>query len=361
MIVSMVVAASDNDVIGRGGALPWHVPGDLRRFRARTAGHVVVMGRVTHQSILGRLGHPLPGRTSVVVSTTLAPPDGGQVRVARTPQEALELAAGLAAAAGDGEFFVIGGEALYRQVLPAVDRVYLTRVHLVTDGDRAMPAGWLEAFELTGAEQDYDDASGITCSYLDYRRVARAGGTPDPVVGATAVPAPGAAGAPAAGAVGALPHGAGTGRYCFENARNPEQLAEMRRLDAAGICLFCPDELARHPRQQILFATRHWSVTPNEFPYPGTALHLLLIPREHAGDMLELSEAARADFWQALAEVARRYELRHYGLGIRNGDCRLTGATIAHVHAHVLAGSGDDAAPPVRMRFSVPAGERARS
>ena len=140
--------------------------------------------------------------------------------------------------------------------------------------------------------------------------------------------------------------------YCFENARTDEQRAEMARLDAAGICLFCPEHLARHEQQRIVLSTRHWTVTPNRFPYPGTSLHMLLIPDQHARDLLELSDEVRADFWVALAAVAEASELRYYGLGVRNGDCRLTGATIEHVHAHVLVGSEDETAAPVRMRFS---------
>jgi len=141
--------------------------------------------------------------------------------------------------------------------------------------------------------------------------------------------------------------------YCFGNARTDDQLAEMRRLDAAGICLFCPDGLARQGRQRILLRTRHWVVIPNEFPYQGTSLHLLLVPDQHAGDLLGLSEDVRQDFWEALAAVAREHQLSHYGLGVRNGDCRYTGATIEHVHAHVLVGDAAAAdAPPVRMRFS---------
>jgi len=148
--------------------------------------------------------------------------------------------------------------------------------------------------------------------------------------------------------------------YCFGNTRTADQLAEMRRLDAAGMCLFCPDGLARHARQRILLQTRHWAVTPNEFPYRGTSLHLLLVPDQHAADLLELTEEVRQDFWEALAAVAREHNLSHYGLGVRNGDCRYTGATIQHVHAHVLVGDGDDPdAPPVRMRFSSRPGEEA--
>jgi ATP adenylyltransferase len=149
--------------------------------------------------------------------------------------------------------------------------------------------------------------------------------------------------------------------YCFENARTGEQLAEMRRLDAEGVCLFCPEGLARHARQQILFQTRHWTVTPNEFPYRGTSLHLLLVPDQHAADLLELATEVRQDFWLALGAVADKHQLSHYGLGVRNGDCRFTGATIAHVHAHVLVGDTQaQDAPPVRMRFSSDPQARAR-
>jgi diadenosine tetraphosphate (Ap4A) HIT family hydrolase len=139
----------------------------------------------------------------------------------------------------------------------------------------------------------------------------------------------------------------------MDNHRTADQLADMEQLEARGLCLFCPDGLAEHGRQRVLWQTSHWSITPNEFPYQGTALHLLLVPRQHVGDLLDLDEAGRADFWTALGWVRDRYELTYYGLGVRNGDCRYSGATIRHVHAHVLVGD-PDAEPevPVRMRFS---------
>jgi dihydrofolate reductase len=173
MIVSLVVAAAANEVIGADGALPWHLPGDLRRFRELTTGHVVVMGRLTYQSILDRLGHPLTGRTSVVVSRTLRDPGHPDVRVAASVPEALALAERLTAEAGDEEFFVIGGESVYRDALPRADRVYLTRVHAQVAGDRSMPGGWLAEFDLAAR----DDAAGahgpLRYSFLDYRRAAR--------------------------------------------------------------------------------------------------------------------------------------------------------------------------------------------
>ena len=173
MIVSLIVAASANEVIGADGALPWHLPGDMRRFRELTTGHVVVMGRLTYQSILDRLGHPLPGRTSVVVSRTLGDPGYPEVRVATSLPEALALAEVLAAEAGDSEFFVAGGVSVYLEALASADRVYLTRVHGEVAGDRAMPDGWLAGFELAARDDETGAQGPLRYSFLDYRRAAR--------------------------------------------------------------------------------------------------------------------------------------------------------------------------------------------
>lgn len=141
--------------------------------------------------------------------------------------------------------------------------------------------------------------------------------------------------------------------YCTDNYRTEQQLAEMRRLEAAGICLFCPEALREHARQRVEIETRHWAVTPNAYPYAGTRLHLLVVPVRHVNDLLDLDEDSLADFWDAMRQIRQRYNLDHYGLGVRNGNCSFTGATIAHVHAHVLVGD-PDAEPevPVRMRLS---------
>lgn len=170
MNVCLIVAAAANDVIGADGTLPWHLPGDMRRFRARTTGHVVVMGRVTHESILRRLGHPLANRTSIVVSRTLRDAGDDRILLATSLESALSAAASIAALAGSAEFFVIGGESVYRQALPVADRIYLTRIHQDVTGDRRMPANWLEGFELLSQDDVTDPESLIRYSFLDYRR-----------------------------------------------------------------------------------------------------------------------------------------------------------------------------------------------
>jgi dihydrofolate reductase len=147
----MIVAATGDDVIGRDNDLPWHLPDDLRRFKALTSGHVVVVGRRTHESIVGRLGKPLPGRINVVVTRTPGP---GEETVIYQPSvaAALSVARAIERFAGRDEVFVIGGAQVYTEALPTVDRVYLTRVHATVDGDARMPTGWLKGFALVHEE-----------------------------------------------------------------------------------------------------------------------------------------------------------------------------------------------------------------
>lgn len=157
MDARLLVAAAENDVIGRDGDLPWHLPGDLPRFAAMTRGHAVVMGRTTHESILARLGHPLPGRRSIVLSRTLTGADG--VEVVGSPQAAV-------AAAGEGPWFLIGGAAVYAALLPVVGTVELTRVHARVEGDTRMPDGWLDGFTEIAAEPGPAAPGGPAFSYL---------------------------------------------------------------------------------------------------------------------------------------------------------------------------------------------------
>ncbi len=164
MMISLIVAADELDIIGRDGALPWHLPDDLKRFRALTAGHAVVAGRKTHESIVERLGRPLPGRTTVVVSRTVTGTDVDGVVVVGGVFDAMLTARKLEEERGGNEVFVIGGAQLYRSTVNLVDRVYLTRVHDKVGGDTRMPAGWLDDFAL----ESVDEREGY--SFLTYER-----------------------------------------------------------------------------------------------------------------------------------------------------------------------------------------------
>jgi len=129
--ISLIVAVAENGVIGRAGGLPWHLPDDLKRFKALTMGKRVLMGRRTFESI----GRPLPGRTSLVLTRSAgwAPPGG--VIVMHSVEEAIAAAR----QGGAGELAVIGGAEVFRLALPLARRIDFTRVHAEVSGDVYFP------------------------------------------------------------------------------------------------------------------------------------------------------------------------------------------------------------------------------
>ena len=148
----MFVAADEKETIGLEGGLPWHFPEDLKRFRRLTAGHAVIAGRATHESIVRRLGHPLPERTTIVLTRQSGCRDSEEVRYRSGLEDGLVEARAAERSRGGDEVFVIGGADVYIQALPSVDRVYLTRVKGMYDGDCRLPEGWLAGFALTERE-----------------------------------------------------------------------------------------------------------------------------------------------------------------------------------------------------------------
>ena len=120
MKISLIVAVAENGVIGRNGALPWHVPSDLKTFRRHTMGKPVIMGRKTYASI----GKPLPGRDNIVVTRDAGFSAAGTNRAASI-DEALDIARQKAAERGVDEIMVIGGAEIFALTVPLADRIYL--------------------------------------------------------------------------------------------------------------------------------------------------------------------------------------------------------------------------------------------
>ncbi|MCB0404022.1 MAG: dihydrofolate reductase [Bdellovibrionales bacterium] len=142
MTLSLIVAMTEDRVIGKDNRLPWHLPEDLKRFRSITLGRPVIMGRRTFESI-GRL---LPGRKNIIVSRN---PDYRVVgaHVAPSLEAAKELA-------GEDEVFVIGGARLFQESLPLADKLYLTIIHAPFEGDTFFPdVDWKQDFEVTAREE----------------------------------------------------------------------------------------------------------------------------------------------------------------------------------------------------------------
>jgi ATP adenylyltransferase len=127
----------------------------------------------------------------------------------------------------------------------------------------------------------------------------------------------------------------------------------MRRLEEDNQCIFCPPTLDNPRHGVIVRRMARWVIRQNAYPYRGTRLHLLLVPREHIADLLDLDRDALDEFWDAARWIRQTYRLTFYGLGARCGDCAYTGGTIVHAHVHFIVGDVD--APdhtPVRLKLS---------
>lgn len=161
MRISLVVAASANNVIGRDGELPWRISEDLRHFKRVTMGHPIIMGRRTFESI----GRALPGRTNIVLTTRSDYAAEGCV-VVNSP------AAALHAAGSAEEVMVIGGGEIYELFMPMAMRIHLTRVEAEIDGDAFFPSLLPEEWRLASEEaQGRDDESGYSYRFQVLDRV----------------------------------------------------------------------------------------------------------------------------------------------------------------------------------------------
>ena len=158
--LAIIAAVARNGVIGVSGGLPWRLPAALRRFRALTEGHAVIMGRRTWES----LGRPLPGRQNIVVSRRAGFSADGALVVT-------SLADALAGVALPAPAFCIGGGELYREALPIADTMYLTEVDRDFEGDTAFPhfalSDWQEIERRTGTVE-WTDA--LAYAFVTYRR-----------------------------------------------------------------------------------------------------------------------------------------------------------------------------------------------
>ena len=293
MSLSLIVAMDRRGGIGYQGHMPWpRLKVDMQHFRAKTTCHTVVMGRKTYES----LGKPLPDRHNVVVTSgDISHPD---VEVVRDPREYFAAAAAL-----DEVVWVIGGAELYTTALPYVDCMVITRVYAVFDTvDTWFPdVEWRQWQSLPERQLSLrDDIAQLSLSFEYWQRIVPADGP----------------------------------LYRLTSARVVDQLGEMERLAELGICYFC-DLLER--KIGCVIDGEYWAVYPNTFPYKNTSVHMLIVPKAHHVDIRTLTRAASAEYMQVVAQVADSFGLTGYSQFMRSGDMSLTGASIAHLHGHVIA------------------------
>lgn len=155
-MISLIAAVAENGVIGSKNSLPWYIPEDLKHFKELSTGKTVLMGRNTYDSVIARLGKPLPNRKNVVVSrnTGFKPAEG--VEVYSSIDEALD---GLKNAP---EIIVMGGAQIYAQTIDKADKLFITEVHKSVDGDVKFP----EINKNTWKEISREDHEGY--SFVEY-------------------------------------------------------------------------------------------------------------------------------------------------------------------------------------------------
>ncbi len=156
MLIAMIAAMAQNRTIGRNGELPWHLPGDLQRFKQLTMGQTLLMGRKTYQSI----GRPLPGRQTIVLSRDRNFSAAGCTLVP-------SLEEGIAAT-DTQQLFICGGEDIYRQAMPLVERIYLTELLVEMAGDTYLPELPVGQFQVAQSEELYD--AGQLCRFTVLQR-----------------------------------------------------------------------------------------------------------------------------------------------------------------------------------------------
>ena len=168
--IVMVAAMAENRVIGRDGAMPWHLPADMARFRALTMGRPIIMGRLTHISI----GRVLGGRHNIVLSRQrgFETPDFhmSELTVVHSLEAAFEKACEVASKDSD-EIAIIGGASVYEQALAVADRIHLTVVHASIEGNVRFPELEPEMWrEVSRSKRAADERNGYDLSFIELVR-----------------------------------------------------------------------------------------------------------------------------------------------------------------------------------------------
>lgn len=293
-MIGIIVAMDSQRGIGNEGTLPWpRIGSDMRHFREITEGHVVVMGRRTYDSI----GRPLPHRHNVVV--TSHPLVAEAVQVVADPQAFLEPFRD-----SREMVWVIGGASLYELALPMASEMRITRVGEMFaaesfPADVRFPDTELWQWEMREDVPVMDVEAKLMVYFQRWVRVAPAGSR----------------------------------LYEFSAARGPQQLEDMQNLQAADKCYMCFPNLRHTP----LKAGKHWSVYLNTFPYRYTKVHCLIVPTCHHVTTATLSPEAMVEYFEMVNWIVRSYKLTGYSQFMRAGEMTLTGASIGHLHGHVIS------------------------
>ncbi len=317
-MITLIAARSRNGVIGVDGELPWHIPEDLRRFKQLTLSGTVVMGRKTYESI----GKALPDRQNIVLSSQLGF-ELEDAQVVTSWDDAI-------AAAQTNNICVIGGSEIYKLALDNhIDKLVVTIVNIYIDTSQYQevsyfpyidPEIWKSVFN-SRTDKFYSESANVEYAVVEY--VHRFSGVKY------------------------------TPMVYLPASRFEDQTEKMEQIIQDGLCPFCPEWLDWYHDSPVVFETQHWVVTPNDNPYSGTVLDLLLIPKEHVTTFDQLSHEAQEEFGVVIAKIITDNELDFGALGMRFGQMWHTGGSVAHLHAQLKVGDVHNPEhQPIRFKMS---------
>lgn len=170
-MISMIIAAAENRVMGKDNQMPWHLPNDLQYFKRSTMGKPMIMGRKTYES----LGKPLPGRAHLIVTRQAdyqAPNANEQVQVVTSLEEAIQAAQALVLATENKEIMVIGGAEICSLAFPQTERLYLTQVHADVEGDVFFPEFDLKQWrEISREDYSASGSNPYDYSFVVFERI----------------------------------------------------------------------------------------------------------------------------------------------------------------------------------------------
>ena len=299
MFISFVAAMAKNRAMGINGHLPWNVPSDMKYFMKTTLGHPIVMGSKTFESMPG--GKALPKRTNIVVTRDAHKQYEGTSTFTDL-SEALKLAA---KSPGGEEIMVIGGGHVFAEMLPIAHRIYLTIINAeIEDADTFFPVldetRWARKEVGHFEKNNENEYSG---TFYIYER---------------------------------------TGHYPIvepANGRNEEYQNQLNRILESGICPFCAGgETLRE--QEILRQNKNWWVKENAHPLANTLCHFVITPHRHIESVDAISPEEWLDLQEMRAWLKAQYNFTGDAMYVRSGEPLVTGATVAHLHWHLIVPTG---------------------
>lgn len=313
--ISIIAAIADNGVIGYKNKLPWKLKADLERFAQLTEGHIVIVGRKTYESILARLGHSLKNRRTIIITRQSKP----NFPVLIDCETATSLKDAFRKTSGE-EIFIIGGAEIYRQALPFANRMYLTQVHTQCKGDALFPPfndnEWQKYLSIERLKDELNEYD-YTFILLERKHLSET-------------------------------------FVNLDNARYEEQRALMETIQNGNFCPFCPEHYDKSQLMPVIKQGQYWHIRQNRWPYENTRIHLLIIHNSHAEKLSDITPKAAKELFELVQWAEKEYQIADGAMGLRFGDILTNGATVNHLHAHLIsadiADRNNPQYQPVRFR-----------